>query len=71
MAPLGNALDNLGLLFMSLLAVVGGAVAGAVITAGVVWLVCRYGVGRQPPFAARKLLRWLGAIAGCLPWPRF
>ena len=66
MALLANALENLGFLGLSLLAVVGGAVAGAVVTAVVVWLACRFFARKQPPPVVRKLLRWLGAIAGAL-----
>ena len=66
MAPLADALENLGLLGLSVLAVVGAAVAGGLLTALLVWLVCRLFFRRQPPPLARKLLRWLGAIAGAL-----
>src|SRR5262249_11741403 len=66
MAPLASALDNLAVLVRSVLAVLAGAVAGALLTAAIVWLVCRYSSGRQPPVIVRKLVRWLGAIAGAL-----
>ncbi len=64
--PLADALENLGFLGLSLLAVIGGAVAGALLTAGVVWLACRGLFGKQPPRPVRTLLRWLGALAGAL-----
>jgi len=63
---LASALDNLGALLTGVLAVVGGAVAGAVLTAAAVWLVCRFAFKRQPPPSVRKLVRWLGAVAGAL-----
>jgi hypothetical protein len=61
-----TALENLGFLGLSLLAVAGGAVAGAALTAAAVWLACRFLARQQPPQVVRKLLRWLGGIAGAL-----
>lgn len=61
-----SALDNLGVLGMALLAVVGGAVAGAGLTAAAVWLICRFLFKKQPPKLIAKLLNYLGAIAGAL-----
>jgi hypothetical protein len=66
MAPLADGLQNLGFLGLSVLAVAGGAVAGAALTAALVWLPCRLFARKQPPPAMRKLLRWLGGIAGAL-----
>jgi hypothetical protein len=66
MAPLADGLQNLGYLGLSVLAVAGGAMAGAAVTAGLVLLICRFFARQQPPPAVRKLLRWLGGIAGAL-----
>jgi hypothetical protein len=66
MAPFADALQNIGYLGLSLLAVVGGAVAGAVLTAVLVWLACKLFFKRQPPRPVRAILRWLGAVAGAL-----
>jgi hypothetical protein len=65
-APLASALENLGFLGLSLLAVAGGAVVGALLTALAVWATCRYFAKKQPPPFVRKVLRWLGGIAGAL-----
>lgn len=61
-----NALDNLSFLTMAVLAVVGGAVVGALLTMLSVWFVSKYFFKRQLPWGPRKLLRILGAIAGAL-----
>jgi hypothetical protein len=65
-APFADALQNIGYLGLSLLAVVGGTVAGAVLTAVLVWLACKLFFKRQPPRPVRAILRWLGAVAGAL-----
>jgi hypothetical protein len=61
-----NPLENLGNLGVAVLAVVGGAVVGAVVTSVAVWLVSRYYFKKTLPAAPRTLLRWLGAFAGAL-----
>lgn len=61
-----NALENLGFLGIRVLAVVGGAVVGALLTSFVVWLAGKYWLKREAPWPAKKLLRTLGAIAGAL-----
>ena len=61
-----NGLENLGYLGIRVLAVVGGAVVGALLTSLVVWLAGKYWFKRQAPWPAKKLLRTLGAIAGAL-----
>jgi hypothetical protein len=61
-----NGLENLGYLGIRVLAVVGGAVVGALLTQFVVWLAGKYWFKRQAPWPAKKLLRTLGAIAGAL-----
>jgi hypothetical protein len=61
-----NGLENLEFLGIRLLAVVGGAVVGALVTSFVVWLGGKYWFKRQAPWPAKKLLRTLGAIAGAL-----
>jgi hypothetical protein len=61
-----NGLENLGFLGIRVLAVVGGAVVGALLTSFVVWLAGKYWFKRQAPWPAKKLLRTLGAIAGAL-----
>jgi hypothetical protein len=63
---LAAALDTLGALVYALLAVVGGAVAGAVLTTFLVWLVSKLYFNRKLPHGPRRLLRWLGAVAGAL-----
>lgn len=47
-------------------AAIFGAVAGAILTALAVWLICRFSVTKQPPKPMRKMLRILGAITGAL-----
>lgn len=61
-----GALQNLGGLGLAILAVLGAAIAGAVLTASVVWLTCRLLFRKQPPKLFTKLLNYLGAIAGAL-----
>ncbi|HTK77116.1 MAG TPA: hypothetical protein VL371_17755 [Gemmataceae bacterium] len=61
-----NGLENLGFLSIRVLAVVGGAVVGALLTSFLVWLAGKYWFKRQAPWPAKKLLRTLGAIAGAL-----
>lgn len=61
-----NGLENLGYLGIRVLAVVGGAVVGALLTSLLVWLAGKYWFKRQAPWPAKKLLRTLGAIAGAL-----
>ena len=43
-----------------------GAVASAILTALVVWTLCRYTVHRQPPRPVNRMLRILGGLAGAL-----
>jgi hypothetical protein len=61
-----GSVENLGVLGMAVLAVVGGAVAGAALTAVLVWLTCRTFFRKQPTPSVAKVLRYLGAIAGAL-----
>lgn len=61
-----GSLKNLSDLGVAVLAVLGAALAGAALTASVVWLVCRLAFGKQPPKPFAKLLNYLGAIAGAL-----
>jgi len=61
-----SGLENLGFLSVRVLAVVGGAVVGALLTTFVVWLAGKYWFKKPVPWPARKVLRTLGAIAGAL-----
>lgn len=61
-----GALENLGGLGLAILAVVGAAAAGALVTASLVWLTCRLLFKKQPPRFVAKMLNYLGAIAGAL-----
>src|SRR5437764_11498667 len=61
-----SGLENLGFLSVRVLAVVGGAVVGALLTTFVVWLAGKYWLKRPVAWPARKVLRTLGAIAGAL-----
>jgi hypothetical protein len=61
-----GALENLSFLTVRVLAVVGGAVVGALVTSIVVWLAGKYWLRRPLPWGPKKLLRILGAIAGAL-----
>ena len=43
-----------------------GAVAGAILTALLVWTLCRFTVRRQPPRPVNRMLRMLGGLAGAI-----
>ena len=61
-----NIVQDMTVLVGRIAAAIFGAIAGAILTALVVWFVCRLTVNKQPPRSFRKLLRILGAVAGAV-----
>jgi len=66
LAEATNIVQEITLFVGRLAAGIFGAVVGAILTALIVWLLCRMTVKKQPPRSINKMLRILGAVAGAI-----
>src|SRR5262245_39675360 len=60
----GEIADKVGQMVINGLAVAGSAAVGYFLTFGLIWLICRLTIQRQPPKAVTKILSLIGAILG-------
>jgi hypothetical protein len=61
-----NVVQEITLFVGRIAAGIFGALVGAILTAVVVWFVCRLTVKKQPPRPVRRMLRILGGVAGAI-----
>src|SRR5262245_28831769 len=61
-----NVLQEITLFVGRIAAGIFGAIVGAILTALLVWFICRMTVNKQPPRPVRRMLRILGGVAGAI-----
>jgi hypothetical protein len=66
LAAESNIVFEIGLFIGRAAAALVGGIVGAILTAFVVWFICRLTVNRQPPRLVNRFLRILGGIAGAM-----